>query len=164
MRLETERLILLPLTSELLELWLNDIPRLEKELDCTYRAEPMEGIFKEIVSGQLEAVRGDSGNYLWHSFWLLIRKADRTVVGAADFKAPPNENGEVELGYGLGKDFEHTGYMTETVRAMCEWARKQIGVKHIIAETDTDGFASQRVLERCGFKEYFSGETKWWRF
>lgn len=53
--------------------------------------------------------------------------------------------------------------MTETVKAMCEWAFKQKGVKSIIAETNLDSLASQRILERCGFKNYKQEETIWWK-
>jgi RimJ/RimL family protein N-acetyltransferase len=163
MIIQTERLKLIPLTLDQLKLWIEDIISLEKELDCSYKAESMEGFFLEIVKGQYEITRKDPKNYLWHSFFFLVRKEDRVVVGSADFKDIPNENGEVEIGYGLGKEFEHNGYMTEAVKAMCEWASKQNGVKSVIAETDLDGLTSQRILERCGFKQYKEGETLWWR-
>ncbi|RXI42134.1 N-acetyltransferase [Clostridium tetani] len=163
MMIQTERLELIPLTLNQLKLWSEDIPKLEKELDCYYKAEEMKGFFLEIVKGQYEITRKDPNNYLWHSFFFLIRKEDRVVVGSADFKDVPNENGEVEIGYGLGKEFEHNGYMTEAVKAMCEWALKQNGVTSVIAETDLDGFASQRILERCGFKNYKQEESIWWR-
>lgn len=163
MKIETERLIIIALTPRQLELWVHNISKLETELKCSYQAEPMEGIFKEIVSGQVKKAREDSSNYMWHSFWFIIRKSDHIIVGSADFKDIPDENGEVEIGYGLGKDFEHNGYMTETVQAMCSWAMKQKGVKHIIAETELNGLASQRILKRNGFKEYLRNETVWWR-
>ena len=91
--------------------------------------------------------------------FFLIHKDDRVVVGSADFKDIPNENGEVEIGYGLGKEFERNGYMTEAVKAMCEWALKQNGVTSVIAETDLEGLASQKILERCGFKKDKRGEN-----
>lgn len=96
MQIETERLRITALTPEQLDWWLNDLPRLEEKLNCSYQAEPLEGIFKEIVSGQLEITRQDSENYLWHSFWLLIRKADNVVVGSADFKNVPDEKGQLK--------------------------------------------------------------------
>lgn len=37
-----------------------------------------------------------------------------------------------------GKAFEKQGYMTETVRALCAWAKQQPGVRHITAETEPD--------------------------
>jgi len=136
---------------------------LDEHLDCRYQAEPMEGFFLDIVRGQAEKTAGDADNYLYHSFWFLVRKSDRVVVGSADFKDVPDEKGEVEIGYGLGKEFEHQGYMTEAVGAMCEWALRQDGVSHVIAETETDGLASQAILKHCGFCLCERGETFWWR-
>lgn len=133
MIIQTERLELILLTPNQLKLWIEDITVLEKELDCSYKAESLEDFFLEIVKGQYEITRKDPNNYLWHSFFFLIRKEDRVVVGSADFKDIPNKKGEVEIGYGLGKEFEHNGYMTEAVKAMCEWALKQKGVRNVIA-------------------------------
>jgi ribosomal-protein-alanine N-acetyltransferase len=163
MMVETDRLFLIPLTVAQLKSWIEDIPSLEKELNCIYRAEPMEGVFLDIVKGQLKILMKDEPNYLYHSFWFLVRKSDRIVVGSADFKGLPNIDGEVEIGYGLGKEFEHNGYMTEAVKAMCRWVMEQEHVSHVIAETDIDGIASQGILERCGFKVYTHGDTLWWK-
>ena len=107
--IETERLELVALTPTQLEWWLNDCHRLECELNCLYRAEPMEGLFRQIVAGQLAAAKRDPGHYVWHSFWFLIRKSDRTVVGSADFKDLPDSGGLVEIGYGLGREYEGRG-------------------------------------------------------
>lgn len=161
--IETERLYLIPLTADQLKLWIEDIASLEKELNCTYRAEPVQGMFADILKGQYDITIKDEKNYLYHSFWFMIRKQDRVVVGSADFKGLPNTYGEVEIGYGLGKEFEHNGYMTEAVKAMCEWVMKQDLVRHINAETEIDGTASQNVLKRCGFKQYRQGDTLWWK-
>ena len=67
-----------------------DIPNLEKDLNCSYPAEPMEGLFLKIVKGQLEKTEKNPNDYLWHSFWFLVRKSDRVVAGSADFKDIPN--------------------------------------------------------------------------
>lgn len=147
MTLETDRLYLTALTEKQLKLWIEDCSALEKELNCNYYAEPLEGVFLDIVKKQYEAAKKDSENYCYHSFWFLIRKSDRVVVGSADFKDVPNTNGEIEIGYGLGKAYEHNGYMTEAVKAMCEWAMKQKNVLHIIAETDINGTSSQSILK-----------------
>ncbi|MDF2858366.1 MAG: acetyltransferase [Neobacillus sp.] len=163
MKIETERLELVPLLPWQLKLLVEDITSLEEELSSTYMAEPLVGFFLDIVRGQLKITEMDSENYLWHSFWLLIRKNDRVIVGSADFKDIPNNNGEVKIGYGLGREFEHNGFMTEAVKIMCDWAFNQAGVTSVIAETDSNGFASQRILKRCGFEMYRQGETLWWR-
>ncbi len=163
MIVDTERLELYALSALQIRLWLNDIPALEKELNCSYRAEAIEGFFRKIVEGQATLTEKNASEYYWHSFWFLIRRSDRVVVGSADFKAGPNENGEVEIGYGLGKEFEGSGYMTEAVAAMCAWAKAQSGVSNVIAETDLDNAPSQNILKRCGFAETRRGDSVWWR-
>lgn len=163
MKIETERLEIIPLNPYQLKLWIENIAELEKNMNCSYKAEPMEGFFLDIVRGQLKITEKDPNNYLWYSFWFLIRKDDRVVVGSTDFKDIPNDDGEVEIGYGLGKTHEHKGYMTEAVHTMCNWALQQNGVLRVIAETELNGIASQKILERCGFEKYQQGETLWWR-
>lgn len=161
--IDTERLQIVPLTAQRLKLLAEDIQGLEKELDCRYRAEPIEGILLDIIKHQVETVANDEANYLYHSFWLIIRRADKVVVGSTCFKGKPNGNKEVEIGYGLGKRFEHNGYMTEAVQAMCNWALEQGTVLNVIAETEPGNPKSERVLERCGFVKYKRDINTWWK-
>ncbi len=163
MKLETQRLLLVPLNGRQLRLWIENICELEQELHCFYRAEPLTGEFLNIVKGQLETVERDEMNTLFHTFWFLIRKEDGVVVGSADFKNVPDQNGEVEIGYGLGEEHRGHGYMAEAIAAMCHWALAQPGIAHVIAETERDNLPSQRVLERCGFTRYWEGNTLWWK-
>lgn len=53
--------------------------------------------------------------------------------------------------------------MTEAVQAMCNWALLQNCVTKVIAETELDGIASQKILKRCGFNKYQQSETAWWK-
>lgn len=163
MTLETERLELIPLTARQLKLWLEDVKTLEAELNCKYCAEPLEGFFYDIVFGQLVKTENDSSNFLYHSFWFIVRKTDRVVVGSCDFKDVPDKNHEVEIGYGLGKEFEGSGYMTEAIRVFCKWAIAQEGINHIIAETERNNPKSENVLKRVGFTIYKQDDTTWWR-
>lgn len=48
--------------------------------------------------------------------------------------------------------------MTEAIKALCEFALKEKGVRNVIAETNLDGFASQRILEKISFKKYKQNE------
>ena len=112
MMIETERLQLIPLTPDQLRLWVTDMAELESELGVVYDAEPMEGIFLKIVEGQCGITEKDEAHYVYHTFWFLVRREDRVVVGSADFKNVPDPEGLVEIGYGLGLKYEHKGYMT----------------------------------------------------
>jgi RimJ/RimL family protein N-acetyltransferase len=160
--IQTERLILKLLTLQQLKLWINNISLLEKELNCKCGAKP-EGWFLNIINNQISIIEKDPENYIFHSFWFIIRKEDKIVVGSMDFKNIPNESKEVEIGYGLDKKYEHNGYMTEAVKAFCKMALKDERIETIIAETEIENIASYKVLERCGFKKYEEKETLWWK-
>lgn len=163
MKVVTERLELRALNSHELRLWIEDIPALEWEIKATYKGEPMDGDFLKMVNKQLEATIKDLENYYWHSFFLIIRKSDRVAMGSLGFKDLPDKEGKVEIGYGLGKEFEHNGYMTEAVKAICDWALNQEGVRTVVAETEVNNIPSQNVLKRCGFVEYKTDGNMWWK-
>ena len=160
--LETERLKIYPLTPEQLRGWIYDVGTLEKTLGISYEADEATGEFAEILKGQLAVCESDRENYIWHTFWFIERKSDGVIVGSADFKSVPDDRGDVEIGYGLGESFFGRGYMTETVKALCGFAFGCDRVRRVIAETEVSNEKSHNVLRRCGFSEYYSGETLWW--
>lgn len=166
--IETKRLNLIPLTISQLKLWTDDLGILEKELNVKYRAEPTDGFFGDIIRGQAIKAEKDAENYIYYSFWWIVRKDDRVAMGSCGFKNIPDENGEVEIGYGLAKkEYEGRGFMAEAIKALCRWALAQKDVKRIIAETDKGNLKSENVLKRVGFAAYKhkhddNGAT-WWR-
>lgn len=161
--LETRRLTLIPLDARRLELWYRDTAALEAELGCVYDAEPPEGPFLVIIKEQLKIIKKNRGSWLWNTFWLLLDREGAVIVGAACFKGV--SGGEAEIGYAAGENHRKKGYITEAVRAMCEWALDQPGIVAITAETETWNSDSHRALARCGFERYDGGtvDTFWWR-
>ena len=160
--LETERLILWPLNIDELELLLRSKWDFDEKYHCTYRGDALEGFMADIFAGQLKMMKAAPEDYLMLTFWMLLRRSDRVILGSADFKAPPTD-GQVEIGYGLTADFEGQGYMSEAVEAMCRWAFARGDVTSIIAETETWNDRSQNLLKRCGFTLEREKETYWWR-
>jgi RimJ/RimL family protein N-acetyltransferase len=81
--------------------------------------------------------------------WLMAE--DGMVVGICSFKAPPDEMGCAEIGYGVAPEHRSKGHATAAVGLMCaEVFRSGIALR-LVAETAIDNVASQRVLERNGF-------------
>ncbi len=165
MIIKTKRLELVMLNHKQLKALANDVSKLEEEMECYYQGEEIDDVYKNIIITQEAKLKEESNSnlHLWHTLWLIIKKEDRVIVGTIDFKGEPNAKGEAEIGYGLGKLHEHNGYMTEAVQAFCKWGREKMGIKYIIAETELDNIASQRVLQRCGFVEYDRDSTIWWK-
>ncbi len=123
----------------------------------------MEGYWLDIVKNQIEICKKDLENILFRTFWFIILKHERTIIGTIDFKNLPNESGEAEIGYGLSPDYGKKGYMTEAVNGFKEWAFQQPTVQSLLAETEKDNLASQSVLKRCNFQLTHCNETLWWR-
>lgn len=163
MQLTTERLRIIPLTPAQLQLWAEGSAALGRELQCAGPAAPLADGFRQIVEGQRIAAAGDTANHLFYTFWLLVTHPGGIIVGSACFKGAPSTGGEVEIGYGLEKSHEKQGYMAEAVAALCRWALRQPGVRHIMAETDPENSASQRILQRTGFSPIRPGDMQWWK-
>ena len=87
--------------------------------------------------------------WAWYAIWMIGLK-DGTHVGDLSFKGF-NEDGSVEIGYGILDAYQGQGYATEAVAAAVNWALAEPGVTKVEAETEPDNRASQRVLEKCGF-------------
>lgn len=102
------------------------------------------------VAGLLEAHPDSVG---WAAWYFLRRLPDRSVaIGTGGFKGPPSADGTVEVGYSVLEAHQRLGFATEAVGALVEWAFSHAGVRRVVAHTLPDGFASQAVLRKCGFR------------
>ena len=159
--IETSRLRVFPLPLAQLRLWAEDLPALERSLGYAYRGVPVEKALGD--SRRLLAAAEEAGESPYRTVWMLVQREEGVIIGSAGFKGGPDEKGEVEIRYAMGKDYRRRGYMTEAVKAICCWALEQPEVAHITAETDLVSYPSQRILERLGFQKYREEETLWWR-
>ena len=73
-----------------------------------------------------------------------------TVLGSIGFFGPPDEAGELEVGYGLVRDAWGWGFATESLLAMLEAIGPAVTVRASIRPENT---ASLRVAAKCGFTQ-----------
>lgn len=83
-------------------------------------------------------------------YYTVSLRPDGIAIGGIGFKGPPH-NGVVEVGYGLVPSARLNGYATEALRAIVDLAAA-LDVTAVRADTDLDNIASQRVLEKAGFR------------
>ncbi len=81
----------------------------------------------------------------------VVERASGLVVGGIGFFGPPL-GGEAEIGYGIVSSRQGRGYATEAVQAMLAMAWADSRVRTVAAGTDPGNAASQRVLEKAGFR------------
>jgi RimJ/RimL family protein N-acetyltransferase len=82
----------------------------------------------------------------------VIHHEEQRVIGAASFKGPPDDDGVVEIAYGIVPAYQGQGYATEAASALVEFAMERVEVRTIRAHTLPDGNASMRVLVKTGFQ------------
>ena len=164
MELSTERLKIIPLTLQQFKLLLDGIDKMEKELKLSASNECLDGHTQEAMEGLYQEAVKNEDRYFWCTNWQIILKSENKAIGSACFMKCPDENGEVEIGYGINSTYQNNGYMTEAAQGICEWAINQHDVSIIIAETEKDNIASHRVLQKCGMEKYKeTDEEIWWR-
>lgn len=155
---ETPRLLLKPLTHDQLVKYIQNDGSLEQELGLAATVREISPDLKDALEQMiLPSVADRSKNYLFSTLWTIIVKDQNRMVGDICFYGEPNENGEVEIGYGTYAAFQGKGYMTEAVGAMVRWATRQPNVKTVLASTDKTNVGSYTVLIKNGFKKV--GET-----
>jgi len=81
--------------------------------------------------------------------YMITLKENGAVIGMID---PRIAGHKVELGYVLGKAHQGQGYMTESVRAIIDWAFGHSTIYRVYATTGVDNIASQRVMEKAGMQ------------
>ncbi len=149
--LRTQRLLLIALTRDQIDMALNDVNALARALNITITPGTFSDESRQAMTIKLTRMDYvDTALHPWFTYFLLVNAAERTAVGVCGFKGSPNVLGSAELGYAAHPNHRNKGYMTEAVRALIEWAFTQEPCKVVIAETLRENIASQRVLQKAG--------------
>ena len=153
--LQTPRLLLVSTPLEVLETRLShdafeaDVPYGEEVVRVTYTPE-WPGDALAIFPALVQQMKGQPHPAQWSA--TIIDSTERVAIGQMGFKAPPDEHGSVELGYGINPAYHNRGYATEAAQALVAWALEQPTVRRVTAECLEDNWASVRVLEKVGFR------------
>ena len=95
-------------------------------------------------------------------FYIVKLKKDGQPIGLSGLvKRPTLEN--VDIGYALFDEYAGKGYAFEATKAVYEFAKKDIGLKRIVAIVNDDNVKSIKLLEKLGFyfeKMIISGEDE----
>ncbi|MDD5363288.1 MAG: GNAT family protein [Ignavibacteria bacterium] len=158
--IETQRLILKPLTYDQLVKYAKCDNSLEAELNLNETSRTISPELKEALENTIiPNVADKSKNYLYSTIWTAISKSENKMIGDLCIIGEPNADGEIEIGYGTYDEFQNKGFMTEIVNGIIEWTKSQPNVKSIIASTDKTNPASSRVLEKNNFIKTGESET-----
>lgn len=151
--IETSRLIIKPLNHSQLLKYLDNDPSLDQELNLVVSSREISPELREIMEGTIiPKISKAESNFIYSTLWTVIEKGHNIMVGDLCFMAGPDEQGEIQIGYGMHERFRNMGLMTEAVDGLIKWARMQPEVKSIVATTDRNNIASYSVLIKNRFK------------
>lgn len=148
--IETERLILRPVMLEDAEAsysWNSDerVAKFMSYTCCTDISRTIDWI-KSTYTDEKE----------WN--WAFVLKSENKVIGTGSIGPNEEMKGYWGIGYNIHYDYWNNGYTTEAMKAILNFARKELGANKICADHAVDNPASGRVMEKCGLKFHHMGE------
>ncbi|TGV29651.1 N-acetyltransferase, partial [Mesorhizobium sp. M00.F.Ca.ET.186.01.1.1] len=90
--------------------------------------------------------------------WMIVKQDGNTIIGDAGFKGRPNDQGEVDIGYGIIGNERKKGFAVEAARGLVHWAFSQPEVKAITARCRIDNADSAKILGKLNFQEKLRDE------
>jgi [ribosomal protein S5]-alanine N-acetyltransferase len=151
-KLITERLVLIPYTTEICKNILND--NFEDLLKMGLQKgkswpdnDVMETLPKIIIN--LSKVEAPSG----FESWMIIKKDSFEVIGDIGFKGFNYEQENIDIGYGIIKEERRKGFAEESGTALIKWAFSSKIVKEITAKCLITNVCSINLLRKLNFIE-----------
>jgi ribosomal-protein-alanine N-acetyltransferase len=158
----TDRLSLVPQTTELLSAEINDHVQLAHLLSASVPANWPPESTRDALAFFHESVKSSPNQIGWFGWYAVVSHTNdgmpAELVGCGGFMGPP-EGGVVQIGYSVIDQHQGNGYATEIVSALVNWAFSHSDCTLATAETEWANPQSARVLEKNGFDRVESPST-----
>ncbi len=89
---------------------------------------------------------------------VILKEGDKNI---GYVQLVPLGEGKWEIGYHVAKPYTCKGYATEAVTAFLPVMAEKVGINEVYGIRLLENAASGRVLEKCGFKTFFVGESQY---
>lgn len=149
--LETERLLLEPIQEEHYRIinaeirkshaalsrwlfWVNPVPEIEETLafcqDCHKKYLQKESL-------QVAIFNKENGSFIG-------------CIGVHDFNYKGEKN-SFNIGYWIGADYSGKGYMSEALKALCDYSFEKLGACKLYITNDAENLPSNKLARKVGF-------------
>lgn len=159
-QLQTDRLRLYALTPNALQDILSSTRALEEDLSLRLSRDVLTPIVHRAIQMKLEKMAvAPSQDWAWYTYWLVEILGMQFGAGLVGFKGPPDDQGTVEIGYGIDPQVSNRGFTTEAAAALIAWAFQTPACQRIVApETRKENPASHQILAKLGMRAYAEDE------
>ena len=83
---------------------------------------------------------------------VAVLRQSMEIIGSAGFHNLPDENGMIEIGFGIDPTFQNKGYGKQLLHGMWNWVVKQPGVKTLRYTVSPTNVISRQIIQKSGFK------------
>jgi [ribosomal protein S5]-alanine N-acetyltransferase len=149
LELFTPRLHLFPCSSALSPFVYSPKHAMESQLGGTFADDWLNGEGRDLIAYYVHWTELDPSLYGW-GLWFIQHRTSAVIFGSIGFKGKPNDDGMIEMGYGVSEDYRLQGFTFEAAQHMVAWAFGQPTVRQITAECLHDNQGSVRILEKLG--------------
>ena len=152
MRIDTDRLIITEMTMDMAE----DIHK--NSLDEDIRRFVPDEVFETVEEAQetIEFIMSQYGSTTGPLIYAVIKKDDNKNIGYVQLVSL--DDGKWEIGYHVAKPYTRNGFATEAVKEFLPVIAEYVGTNEVYGIRLIENVASGRVLEKCGFETFFTGE------
>ncbi len=156
--MESERLFLKALSlNELLLINGNEMHNLATPIE----SEAILDSVQLAIAKKIKKMRGINKDiHPWYTYWLIIDKKTENGIVFIGYKGLPDEKGCSEVGYSISSNHRKKGLMTESLKALMEWASEYLNCKGIVANVLKTNIGSIKVLTNCKFRLVSSNERE----
>lgn len=137
------------------EIMVEDVPRLYELYADSCVTRYMEPLFADIrqeIEYTKEYIRNIYGFY-GYGMWVIVQRAAGQVIGRAGLEYKEDFDG-LELGFMLGKQYQHKGYAYEACAAVLQYGVETLGVRNYRALVHAENLPSRRLCERLEFRPW----------
>ncbi len=160
--LKTERLILIPFTTQICNNFINDdFSDLIKLGLKKGKGWPDNDVIETLtkIINNLSQLNSPTG----FESWMIIKKDTLEIIGDAGFKGLNFEENNIDIGYGIIKEERRKGYAKEAATELINWAFSNEIVKEITARCLINNISSINLLKKFNFKEIkYENEMVYW--
>jgi RimJ/RimL family protein N-acetyltransferase len=129
---------------------------MEKNLNLTVSNQvidpPIQAEIADAIDFWIVKVSQNEENYPWFTNWEVVLKEKNTSIGGIGLTGMPDDQGQVMVGYGMDNTYHNQGFASESLQAIIQWVFENPQARSLIAETNEDNIASQKVLTKNGFQ------------
>lgn len=165
MKILGDRIEIRPLNSMQLQLYIENPKELSVLLSLKVALPELDEHLKKVYHLKSKRIEETPSSLLYNTYFLIILREERVVIGTIGLKGTPDEEGLVEVGYAIQESFRNKGYMREALKLFVTWLMKIEEISGVNACTSNVNIPSHKVLMATGFERIYKNcDMIIWRY